>query len=87
MDLARLIGWIFMAVGAWMIVSPQALLGLDQLKWMHDYAFPGEVLLGALVMTVSLQLLTPKGNADQFGPVVQQIPPRPEPSSTNTNLT
>ena len=76
-----------MALGAWMIVSPQAVLGLDQLKWMYKYAFPGEVLLGALLMTVSLQLLTPKGVADQFGPVGQKIPPTPESSGTTTNLT
>jgi Na+/H+-dicarboxylate symporter len=76
--LFRLIGWILMALGAWMIVSPQALLGLDQLKWMYKYAFPGEVLLGALVMTVSLQLLAPIGIAGQFGPDVQKIPPSQE---------
>jgi hypothetical protein len=70
-----------------MIVSPQALLGLDQLKWMSNYAFPGEVLLGALAITVSLQLLTPQGIADEIGPVVQGIPPRPGSSSTTTKLT
>ena len=76
-----------MAMGAWMIVSPQAVLGLDQLKWMYKYAFPGEVLLGALVMTVSLQFLTPNGFVDQISPVVQKLSPTPESSSTNTNLT
>jgi Na+/H+-dicarboxylate symporter len=87
LTLSILLGWILMAMGAWMIVSPQAVLGLDQLKWMYKYAFPGEVLLGALLMTGSLQLLTPKGVAEQFSPVVGKIPPTPESSSTTTNLT
>jgi Na+/H+-dicarboxylate symporter len=87
LSLSRLAAWILMAAGAWMIVSPQAVLGLDQLKWMYKNAFPGEVLLGALLMTVSLQLLTPKGVADQFGAVGQKIPRSPESSGTTTNLT
>jgi hypothetical protein len=84
---SRLAGWILMAMGAWMIVSPQTVLGLDQLKWMYKYTFPGEVLLGALLFTGSLHLLTPKNVADQFSPVAQQIPPTQESSSTTTNLT
>jgi hypothetical protein len=76
-----------MAMGAWMIVSPQAVLGLDQLKWMYKYSFPGEVLLGALLMTGSLQLLTPIDVAGQISPGVQRIPPSPESTSTPTRLT
>jgi Na+/H+-dicarboxylate symporter len=83
LDLSRLIGWILLALGGWMIVSPQALLGLDKLKWMYQYAFPGEVVLGALVMTVSLRILTPKSAANQFGTLVQKIPPTPESPSTS----
>jgi Na+/H+-dicarboxylate symporter len=85
--LSRPIGWILMALGTWMIISPQALLGLDLLKWMYNYAFPGEVVLGALVMTISLRLLIPAGSVDQMGQTVQESPPRPEPSNTTTNLT
>jgi Na+/H+-dicarboxylate symporter len=85
--LSRVIGWMLMALGAWMIVSPQALLGLDELKWMYNYTFPGEVVLGAFMITVSLYLLTPVGNVDQFGPVVHESLPRPESSSTTANLT
>ena len=87
LSLSKLVGWILMAMGAWMIVSPQAVLGLDQLKWMYKYAFPGEVLLGALLFTVSLQLLTPKNIPEQFNPVVQRIPPGRESSTTTTNMT
>ena len=85
--ISRLIGWILMTISAWMIVSPQSLLGLNQLKWMYNYAFPGEVVLGALVMAVSLHLVTPKGTADQLDPVVEKSTPRPESSSTSKDLT
>jgi hypothetical protein len=76
-----------MALGAWMIVSPQSLLGLDQLKWMYHYAFPGEVVLGAVALTVSLQLLTPKGATDRLAPVAEKSITAPESSSTTKNLT
>jgi hypothetical protein len=58
--LRRLAACGLMALGAWMVVSPQAVLGLNHLKWMHNYAFPGEVVAGVLVMSVSLYLLNPK---------------------------
>jgi hypothetical protein len=80
----RLMGWTLLIIGGWMIVSPQALLGIDLLKWMHKYAFTGEVLLGALVMSLSLQLLAPSRIADQFAPLVQKISPTsdsPSPSA------
>jgi Na+/H+-dicarboxylate symporter len=82
---SRFIGWAIMVLGAWMIVSPQALLGLDQLKWMYRYAFPGEVLLGALAITVSLQLLAPHGALDPVAPAVPKLPARPESSRTTPN--
>jgi Na+/H+-dicarboxylate symporter len=85
--LSRLMGWVLMVLGAWMIVSPQALLGLDQLKWMYKYTFPGEVLLGAMMLTISLQFLTPKGAADHIGSAVQNVPASSERSGTTTNLT
>lgn len=53
----KILGWIVFAIGSWMLVSPQALLGLKQLKWMYNYAFPGEVLLGVLVTCLGFYLL------------------------------
>ena len=79
------IGWILMAAGAWMLVSPQALLGLDELKWIHSYAFPGEVVLGALVMTAALSLLAPVRSADLPTPVLQESgQSAASPSTTNS---
>jgi Na+/H+-dicarboxylate symporter len=53
----KIFAWAVLLLGTWMLVSPQAHLGLNQLKWMHDYAFPGEVPLGILLWSVSLYLL------------------------------
>jgi hypothetical protein len=55
--LRKLAGWVLMASGTWMLVSPQAVMGVNQLKWMHNYAFRGEVMLGVLVLSASLYLL------------------------------
>ncbi len=56
-----------------MIISPQALLGLDQLKWMYRYTFPGEVLLGALVMSFALKLLAPPNTPNELGSLAPKI--------------
>jgi Na+/H+-dicarboxylate symporter len=85
--LSGMIGWMLMALGVWMIVSPQSLLGLDQLKWMYRFAFPGEVVLGALVMAGSLQFLIPWAAADELSPVAEKIAPTPEPTITFKNPT
>ena len=69
--IGKLAGWALMALGTWMLVSPQAVMGLNQLKWMHNFAFRGEVLLGVLVMSASLYLLDANralDDIDKFGP-------------------
>jgi hypothetical protein len=40
-----------------MLVSPQALLGLPYLKWMYNYSFAGEVLLGIVVLCAAYYCL------------------------------
>jgi Na+/H+-dicarboxylate symporter len=82
---SKLLGWILLALGAWMIISPQALLGLDQLKWMYKYAFPGEVILGALALTLSLRLLNFAGSADPLVEKSSEKQLRPGTSNTTAN--
>jgi Na+/H+-dicarboxylate symporter len=72
--LRKLAGWVLMALGGWMLVSPQAVMGLNQLKWMHNYAFRGEVVLGVLVMSASLYLLDANGAPDIAGDIRPKSP-------------
>jgi len=64
----KIIGWVSLVAGTWMLVSPQAHLGLNQLKWMHDYAFPGEVPLGMLILCVSFYFLGGRKQAKNAAP-------------------
>ncbi|MEK7407032.1 MAG: hypothetical protein AAB225_18320, partial [Acidobacteriota bacterium] len=50
-------GWVAFLAGSWMLVSPQALMGLNQLRWMHQYAFSGEVLVGIPLLAIAYYLL------------------------------
>ena len=43
-----------LAVGLWMIVSPQARSGLPALQWLARSTFRGEALVGAAVLLVAL---------------------------------
>jgi hypothetical protein len=53
----KISGGVLLALGAWMLISPQAHLGLKGLSWMQNYAFPGEALLGILAMVPAYYLL------------------------------
>jgi Na+/H+-dicarboxylate symporter len=74
--LRKLAGWVSMALGTWMLVSPQAVMGLEQLKWMHDYAFRGEVWLGVLVVAASLYLLEANGSTGEVEKLGPENPAR-----------
>jgi hypothetical protein len=53
----KVLGYILFLIGIWMMVSPQAALGLKELNWIADYSFPGEAFLGALVSAGSLLII------------------------------
>ena len=53
----KLMGWILFFAGALMLVAPQTLTGLEELRWLHRYAFSGEVLVGIVVMAIAYYLL------------------------------
>ena len=53
----KIIGWILLLAGSWMLISPQSLLGVKELKWMHNYAFPGEVIIGMVVLMAAYYCL------------------------------
>jgi hypothetical protein len=55
----KVLGYLILLIGIWMMVSPQAVIGLQELKWMANYAFPGEAILGAMVAASSFLLIRP----------------------------
>jgi hypothetical protein len=46
----RLLGLVASGAGLWMLVAPQARMGLPALRWMSTSAFQGEAIVGALVL-------------------------------------
>jgi hypothetical protein len=53
----RVGGVTLLAAGSLALIAPQANLGLTELRWIARYAFPGEALLGALLLGVAYLLL------------------------------
>lgn len=53
----KFFGYVLGAAGCWMLLSPQSLTGIKYLQWMHRYAFPGEVLVGIVVLCVASYML------------------------------
>jgi hypothetical protein len=54
--LARTIGIIVSGAGLWMVIAPQARMGLPALRWMSTSVFPGEPLVGAVVLLAGLTM-------------------------------
>ncbi len=53
----KLFGWIAFGCGCWMLISPQARIGLNEIRWMDRYVFSGEVLLAVFVVAIAYYLL------------------------------
>ena len=53
----KTLGWLFLLSGLWCLMSPQAALGLKELKWMVRYAFPAEALLGCVLLSAAFAIL------------------------------
>ena len=50
----RLLSGGVLVTGLWMIVAPQARVGLPALRWMSDATFRGEALAGAALMLAGM---------------------------------
>src|SRR6185436_13652042 len=50
----RLLGVGAAAAGLWMVIAPQARMGLPALRWMSTSVFPGEAVAGAFLLLVGL---------------------------------
>jgi hypothetical protein len=53
----RVVGIILLVPGAWSLIAPQANLGLQQLRFLSRHVFPGESLVGAILLAVAYFLL------------------------------
>ncbi len=53
----KIAGVLLLILGSWALIAPQANLGLTELRWIARYAFPGEALLGVLLLGVAYLLL------------------------------
>jgi Na+/H+-dicarboxylate symporter len=52
----RLLGGVLSAIGLWMLIAPQARMGLPALRWMSTSAFPGEAMAGSIVLLAGLSM-------------------------------
>lgn len=43
--------------GAWALIAPQSDLGLTELRWISRFAFPGEALVGVVLLAAAYFLL------------------------------
>ena len=50
----RLLSAVVCAIGFWMLVAPQARIGLPALQWLSNSTFPGEALVGAALLLTGL---------------------------------
>ncbi len=53
----KAVGVVLILAGSWALIAPQANLGLTELRWIARYAFPGEALLGVLLLGAAYLLL------------------------------
>jgi hypothetical protein len=57
--MSKLMGSLLFLAGAWMLIAPQANIGLAELRWLSNSIFPGEPLIGMVSLGVAYYLLTP----------------------------
>jgi hypothetical protein len=57
------VGFILLIPGAWCLIAPQANLGLQELRFLSRHVFPGQPLVGAMLLVAAYFLLgkTPAG--------------------------
>lgn len=53
----RVLAYITLILGAWGLISPQANLGLAQLRWISHYVFPYETFAGMVFLGLACYLL------------------------------
>ena len=66
----KALGILFLLIGTWSLIAPQASLGLPQLRWLSRHSFPGEVFAGMVLASIGYYLLgkPPLGEASLTRP-------------------
>ncbi len=59
---------VFLSLGCWALIAPQANLGLTELRWLARFAFPGEALVGVVLLGLAYYLLGSLPQADKTSP-------------------
>jgi hypothetical protein len=52
----KCIGAMLTAIGGVLFIPPQAILGVNELKWAYRYSFPGEVLVAICTLCLGLYI-------------------------------
>lgn len=53
----RGLAFITLILGAWGLISPEANLGLAQLRWVSHYVFPYETFAGMILLGLACYLV------------------------------
>ena len=53
----RAVGFLLLVPGAWSLIAPQANLGLQELRFLSRHVFPGQSLVGAILLAAAYFLL------------------------------
>jgi hypothetical protein len=53
----RAVGFILLVPGAWSLIAPQANIGLQELRFLSRHVFPGQSLVGAVLLAAAYFLL------------------------------
>jgi hypothetical protein len=51
------VGFILLVPGAWSLIAPQANIGLQELRFLSRHVFPGQSLVGAVLLAAAYFLL------------------------------
>src|SRR5262245_47537438 len=54
--LVRTLGIVVLGAGLWMVIAPQARMGLPGLRWMSTSIFQGEAIVGAIVLLAGVTM-------------------------------
>ena len=67
----RVLGIVASLAGLWMVIAPQARMGLPALRWMSASVFPGEAIAGAVALLAGLWMSLGCRSATEHAPAAR----------------